>query len=111
VTRQSEPEDLALHGVRVLGFPTAARIASRFGLDARAAQESLLDFEARGWARLTSFAGSSGWWLTELRGPTPVSFRSMDGSVLPARTGRLGPRDWIRWRLTINPTGAGTSGC
>ncbi len=61
----STPEDLALHGVRVLGFPTTARLASRYRLDAAAAEEALLDFEAQGWVRRLSFAGSSGWSLTE----------------------------------------------
>jgi hypothetical protein len=60
----SAPGDLTLHGVRVLGFPSASRIASRYGLDADAVAEALLDFEAYGWARRTSFAGSSGWSLT-----------------------------------------------
>lgn len=58
-------EDLALHGVRVLGFPTASRVASRYGLDVNQVDESLLDFEARGWVRRSSFAGDSGWSLTD----------------------------------------------
>ena len=68
----SAPEDLALHGARVLGFATASRIAGRYGLDLGAVQE-LLDHEARGWVRCLSFAGSSGWSLTD-RGlvQTPV---------------------------------------
>ncbi|WP_242882321.1 transcriptional regulator [Actinomadura litoris] len=61
----SAPEDLALHGVRVLGFPTASRVAARYGLDADAVQEALLDFEALGWVRRSSFAGSSGWSLSD----------------------------------------------
>lgn len=61
----STPEDLALHGVRVLGFPTASRVASRYGLDVDQVDESLLDFEARGWVRRSSFAGDSGWSLTD----------------------------------------------
>jgi hypothetical protein len=40
-------------------------VASRYGLDPGATTESLLDFEARGWVRQLSFAGSSGWSLTE----------------------------------------------
>ncbi len=60
----SAPGDLTLHGVRVLGFPSASRIASRYGLDADAVAEALLDFEAYGWVSRTSFAGSSGWSLT-----------------------------------------------
>ncbi len=61
----SPPEDLALHGARVLGFATASRIARRYGLNAGAVGESLLDFQARGWVRDLSFAGSSGWSLTD----------------------------------------------
>jgi hypothetical protein len=61
----SAPGDLALHGVRVLGFATSSRIADRYGLDADATGESLLDFEARGWVRQLSFADSSGWSLTD----------------------------------------------
>src|SRR5215471_6004969 len=61
----SAPEDLALHGVRVLGFATASRIAGRYGLDAGTVGESLLDFEACGWARDLSFADTSGWSLTD----------------------------------------------
>jgi hypothetical protein len=48
VADKSAPEDLALHGARALGFATASRIAGRYGLDAVATGESLLDFEARG---------------------------------------------------------------
>jgi hypothetical protein len=65
VAHVSAPDDLALHGVRVLGFPTAARIAGRYGLDASLAQETLLDFEACGWVRQLSFGATSGWSLTE----------------------------------------------
>ncbi len=61
----SAPDDLALHGVRVLGFPTTARLARRYRLDAQAAEESLLDFEAYGWVRQLSFAGSAGWSMTD----------------------------------------------
>ncbi len=57
--------DLALHGARVLGFATASRIAGRYGLGPGIVQELLLDHEARGWARHMSFAGSSGWSLTD----------------------------------------------
>jgi hypothetical protein len=61
----SAPDDLALHGVRVLGFATASRVADRFVLDAAATEEYLLDFEAFGWVRRDSFAGSSGWSVTD----------------------------------------------
>jgi hypothetical protein len=44
----SSPDDLALHGARVLGFATAARIAGRYHLDVGMTAELLLDFEAYG---------------------------------------------------------------
>lgn len=62
---RSAPDDLALHGARTLGFATASRIAARYGLDAGSVEESLLDFEATGWAARTSFGGSSGWSVTD----------------------------------------------
>jgi hypothetical protein len=65
VAYASTVDDLALHGVRVLGFPTASRVADRYRLDANAVEGLLLDFEALGWARQSSFAGSSGWSLTD----------------------------------------------
>jgi hypothetical protein len=61
----STPADLALHGVRVLGYASAARVADRYRLDGDAVLESLLDFEATGWVRHQSFAGTSGWSLTD----------------------------------------------
>lgn len=65
MTYRSAAADLALHGVRVLGFPAAARISNRYGLDPRATSDYLLDFEARGWVRQLSFAGTSGWSITD----------------------------------------------
>ena len=62
---RSAPEDLALHGVRVLGFATASRVAARYRLDGDTVEESLLDYEALGWVGRSSFAGSSGWSITE----------------------------------------------
>ncbi len=61
----STAEDLALHGVRVLGFSPSARVAGRYGLDPGTVEELLLDHEARGWVRYLSFAGLSGWSLTD----------------------------------------------
>ncbi|HEX8005452.1 MAG TPA: transcriptional regulator [Trebonia sp.] len=61
----SAPGDLALHGVRELGFATASRVADRYGLGASTAAEYLLDFEARGWVSQHSFAGTSGWAVTD----------------------------------------------
>lgn len=65
MARPSPPDDLALHGVRVLGFPATSRVAARFGLDVVVVEDLLMDFEARGWVRHVSFGGTSGWSLTE----------------------------------------------
>lgn len=81
----SAPDDLALHGVRVLGFTTASRVADRFGLDAGTTEEYLLDFEAVGWVRRDSFAGSSGWSMTD-------SGRAENERRLAAELGRSGVR-------------------
>lgn len=40
-------------------------MAARFGLDRAEVVETLLDFEAFGWVRRSSFAETSGWSLTE----------------------------------------------
>ena len=84
----SAPDDLALHGVRVLGFATGSRIAARYGLDVGATGESLLDFEARGWVRQLSFAGSSGWSLTD-------AGRAEDERRLAAELDLAGARDVV----------------
>ncbi|MGW5188340.1 transcriptional regulator [Kribbella sp. NPDC004138] len=54
---------LVLHAVRLLGFADADAIARRFNQDD--VEEALKDAEARGWATHSSFAGTSGWSLTE----------------------------------------------
>ncbi len=61
----SAPDDLVLHGPRVLGLATTDRIAARFGLDRDDVEDLLLDFGGRGWVRSAAFGGSSGWFLTE----------------------------------------------
>lgn len=61
----SAPADLVLHGPRVLGFASTAGIAARFGLDQLTVEELLLDFEAYGWVSQATFAGRSGWSITE----------------------------------------------
>jgi hypothetical protein len=88
VTYRSAPEDLVLHGVRVLGFSTASRIAARFGLDAGTVEEALLDFEAGGWVGRSSFAGSSGWSLTD-------AGRTENERRLAAELDRSGARDTV----------------
>jgi hypothetical protein len=65
VAHRSDPADLALHGVRVLGFPTTSRIAVRFGVDRDTVEEALLDAEARGWVRTLTLGPTSGWSLTD----------------------------------------------
>jgi hypothetical protein len=84
----SAADDLALHGVRVLGFPTAPRIAVRYGLPPGTVEEALLDFEAQGWARPLSFAGSSGWSLSG-------AGRAENERRLAAELDRAGARDTI----------------
>ena len=65
MTARSAPDDLALHGVRVLGFAGTARVAGRYGLDREEVRETLLDFEAVGRVRQQSFGGSAGWSVTD----------------------------------------------
>lgn len=62
---ESTAADLVLHGVRVLGFPTAERVAGRYDLDLSLTTEMLLDYEAQGWTRHLSFGDFAGWSLTE----------------------------------------------
>ncbi|MET9315643.1 transcriptional regulator [Kribbella sp. NPDC003505] len=54
---------LVLHAVRLLGFADTAAVAARF--DQGDVEPTLRDAEARGWATYSSFAGTSGWSLTE----------------------------------------------
>ena len=61
----SAPEDLVLHGPRVLGYASSSRIAARFGLGTAMVEDLLLDFEANGWVHRYSFAGGSGWSVTD----------------------------------------------
>jgi len=61
----SPPELLTLHALRLLGWPSPHTIAERTGLDSTLVVELLEDDEARGFARRTSYAGRSGWSLTE----------------------------------------------
>jgi hypothetical protein len=51
------PEDLALHGARVLGFATASRIAGRYGLDPGAVQELLAGPRGERMVRVTQQPG------------------------------------------------------
>ncbi|MEW1848431.1 transcriptional regulator, partial [Nonomuraea angiospora] len=65
MTRDSSPDLLTLHAVRITGFGDTPVIAGRYGLDVAEAQEALYDAEARGWVQHTAFAGTGGWSLTE----------------------------------------------
>lgn len=60
----SEPALLALHGVRVLGGPSAAAVAERYGLAAGEVREHLLDAQAYGWVDRHEFFGET-WSLTD----------------------------------------------
>ncbi|NUT36289.1 MAG: transcriptional regulator [Hamadaea sp.] len=64
MSRDSIPDLLVLHAVRILGFAGPAAVARRFGLEPALAEELLGDAEAYGWASRTSFAGLDGWSLT-----------------------------------------------
>jgi len=56
---------LVLHAVRTLGYADADRIARRVGLPERDVVEHLLDAQAQGRVTSSSFAGDSGWSMTE----------------------------------------------
>ncbi|GAA3149400.1 hypothetical protein JOF29_006773 [Kribbella aluminosa] len=56
---------LVLHAVRLLGFADTPAVAKRFDLPVDETQDALEDAEARGWTTYSSFAGTSGWSLTE----------------------------------------------
>jgi hypothetical protein len=64
MSHRSEPSLLALHGVRVLGSPSAAAIAERFSLPAADVREHLLDAQAFGWVTRYDFFGET-WSMTE----------------------------------------------
>lgn len=65
MTRDSPPDLLVLHAVRITGFADTPVIAHRYRLDAAKTKEVLRDAEARGWVGHTAFAGTGGWSLTE----------------------------------------------
>ncbi len=78
-----------LHAPRVMGFASAPSVAVRFGLDPDLAHELLLDFEARGWVRHSSFGGASGWSVTD-------AGRTENERRLAVELGAAGVRDAVR---------------
>lgn len=62
---RSDEATLALHGVRVLGYASATKVAALYDLAADSTTEHLLDAEAHGWVRQLSFGGTGGWSVTE----------------------------------------------
>ncbi|WUJ75705.1 transcriptional regulator [Kribbella soli] len=56
---------LVLHAVRLLGFADTPVLAQRFNLPQQAVEDALKDAEAQGWTTRSTFAGTSGWSLTE----------------------------------------------
>jgi hypothetical protein len=84
----SDPDDLALHGPRVLGFTSPARVASLYRLDVGLVTESLLDHEARGRLRHSRFADTAGWSVTD-RG------RIEDERRMAAELDRAGAREAV----------------
>jgi hypothetical protein len=89
VTRDSAPDLLVLHAVRITGYADTPVIAHRFGLDAAETKELLYDAEAYGWVEHSAFAGSGGWSLTE-RG------RAENERLLRAELARVGGADEVR---------------
>ncbi len=85
---ESTVADLVLHGVRILGFPTAARVAGRYGLDLSLTTETLLDYEAQGLTRHLSFGDFAGWSLTE-------AGKTEDEARLAAELDRADARDVV----------------
>ncbi|GAA3836970.1 hypothetical protein GCM10022226_68690 [Sphaerisporangium flaviroseum] len=89
MTRDSPPDLLVLHAVRVTGYADTPVIAQRYGLDTAETKEMLHDAEARGWVQHTAFAGTGGWSLTE-------SGRTENERRLAAELARVGGADEVR---------------
>ncbi|HEX6057324.1 MAG TPA: transcriptional regulator [Intrasporangium sp.] len=86
---RSDEATLALHGVRVLGYTSAAKVAALYELATDSTTEHLLDAEARGWVRRTSFGGADGWSMTD-------SGRAQGERLLSEELDRAGSRGEIR---------------
>lgn len=61
----SSPDLLTLHAVRLKGFANRDALASRFDLDPEATSARLESYTANQWIAHSSFAGVSGWSLSE----------------------------------------------
>jgi len=77
-----------LHGPRVMGFAPTSGVAARYRLDRDLTHELLLDYEARGWVQHSSFAGRSGWSVTE-------AGRTENERRLKVELGLAGARDAV----------------
>ncbi|MCG5213531.1 transcriptional regulator [Streptosporangium sp. KLBMP 9127] len=89
MTRDSPPDLLVLHAVRISGFADTLVIAHRSGFDAAETKEMLHDAEAHGWVEHAAFAGTGGWSLTE-------SGRTENERQLAAELTRVGGADEVR---------------
>ncbi|MEU7001800.1 transcriptional regulator [Nonomuraea sp. NPDC046570] len=89
MTRDSPPDLLVLHAVRITGFADTPVIAHRYELDAAKTKEVLRDAEARGWVGHTAFAGTGGWSLTE-------QGRAENERQLAAELAHVGGADEVR---------------
>lgn len=77
-----------LHAVRLKGFADSEAVAARYGRPAEQTAEDLLDAEAYGWVTRSSFAGVSGWSLTE-------AGRRQNETQLSAELDEAGVRDLV----------------
>ncbi|KQR17327.1 hypothetical protein [Cellulomonas sp. Leaf334] len=89
MTRESAPDLLTLHAVRIVGFADTATVARRFDLDPAETEELLRDAEAYGWVEHAAFADLGGWSLTD-RG------RAQDERLLAAELSSCDGEDDVR---------------
>lgn len=134
MAHRSDPAELALHGVRVLGSPTTARTAARFDIGRDTVEDALLDPAARGWVRTLTSGGTTGWSLIDAgrtegerrlaaepdrAGARPVvTLAHARFLPLNRRFGAActdwqvcGPPAWTRWPGATTRTGGGTNAC
>lgn len=75
MSRRSTIELLSMHGIRILGHATSDEVGRLYGIAAARVHEHLLDAEAFGWVRKSSFGGDVRWSMTE-------AGRRTDGQLL-----------------------------